>query len=220
MARFLSDSDVSVLKKVIEKVNRMTGGSLLRSHGDHSFNEAVDHQAPEVYIVKADVDIEARDGTDIVYGDCTIQYIKEGTGSTDSLYSNFHKLRVHNASSKSISAEDIFPVKRTKHGKWIPDEGGGVQELIEFLILDEKSCESNCCDVRVTAVPCSGGVVSVGDILTVEDRQGCFLNIDPTFLVGAKGTAVKWNQAPGCDYETGTCTWAIISLCRQVAACP
>jgi len=105
-------------------------------------------------------------------------------------------------------------------GQWgvINGGAGGVSSTILFEITD---VNFDCCEyvnVEVVGSPC-GGSPAVGDLLTVWDDAGCFLDLpEEEFeaLVGTRGFAAKLYLE---DSETGTATATATSTSTSTASC-
>jgi hypothetical protein len=104
---------------------------------------------------------------------------------------------------------------------WAAGGGGGVKMLL-FEIFDADECGVGCVNTEVVMVACglSEAEVKVGDELIVSDAAGCFFNVDPVFLIGVKGFAIKMDGTSDCSYEEEDCHWVVISLCCSLGGCP
>jgi hypothetical protein len=149
----LSDQDVAILQDLINIHKGQLGNTPSRPPTERSWDEAEDHQAPEVYIAKPQTsagipkllptDGTTGTGTDISgslfdepgKAECDIyQMLVDETSGDPELHVIGLNLLVHNLSSSDID-QDWILVSRTKFGKWvaIPTALGG----IEWAKLDE-----------------------------------------------------------------------------------
>ncbi len=132
-----SEQDRVILQDLINIHKGQLGNTPSRPPTERSWDEAEDHQAPEVYIAKPQTsagipkllptDDTTGTGTDIsgsLYdepgkAECDIyQILVDGTSGDPELHVIGLNLLVHNLSSSDID-QDWILVSRTKFGKWI-----------------------------------------------------------------------------------------------------
>jgi hypothetical protein len=214
---FLTDEDHRLLKDMINdrkggRVNSPSRSSQLFSEQD------ANHQAPEVYVAMTPVDgIPARVDTTPGSADCNIYRIVNDL--LEKVFSFTHK--VYNLKDSDIDGDSYISVKRDKYGTWLADTGGGGSSIVMFSITDSDECGSGCVDATVELLACGLSSIAVGDPLVITDEAGCFFNVDPVFLLGVKGFAVKMDGSNDCDpYDTEACHWVVVSLCCTLGGCP
>lgn len=108
-------------------------------------------------------------------------------------------------------------------GQWwvLTGGGGGGSSIIMFEIIDTEECGTGCVDATVELLACGFSGLNVGDEISIKDEAGCFFNVDPVFLLGVKGFAVKMDGDSDCTpYDTEDCHWVVISLCCALGGCP
>ena len=213
---FLSEEDKNILDRVISSVKNGTVNSPRRA----SINPPeTDHQSPEVYVAKTPVGgIAARVGDVISSELCEIYANVNGT--LKEVINSSQK--VYNLQDSDLDGEIYVNIKRDKYGQWYADSGGGGgASVIMFEIIDSEECGTGCVDASVELLACGFSGLTVGDEITVKDEAGCFFNVDPVFLLGVKGFAVKMDGDDDCTpYNVEACHWVVISLCCALGGCP
>tara|TARA_R110002096_G_scaffold66682_6_gene162288 strand:+ start:9540 stop:10283 length:744 start_codon:yes stop_codon:yes gene_type:complete len=131
---------------------------------------------------------------------------------------------IYAAAPPSFTAEvdDFVWVVKWSHQWWvITGSGGGGASIVLFTITDADGCGSGCVDATVELRASGLTSVSIDDAITVYDEAGCFFNVDPVFLSGVKGFALKMEgDSPCTQYSTEDSHWVVISLCCALGGCP
>lgn len=159
-----SDQDRKIIQDLIDKHKGQLGNTPSRPPTERSWDEAEDHQAPEVYVAKPQTsagipkllatDGTTGTGTDISgslfdepgKAECDIYKILVDSVSGDpELHSMGLTKTVHNLSSSDLD-QDWILVIRTKAGKWIATSTtpGGIEwaKLVDTLYEGETAAAS------------------------------------------------------------------------------
>jgi hypothetical protein len=219
---FLTQADVDFLKRLKAKYENGNIGSPIRT------NEVPgeDAQAPEVFLVSVDSDIEpgvsgtgtyAGTGTGTGtgesgevglsgWGEATRLRINEESDVVEVM--NDSKLFIRNPYSSKIAMGTICLAIRDKCGQYIPVQSGSTGTLIvQFAIMSvtDRTYASSSILRRPTGV--STVPEEVNGVITVWDRnKPKFLSEPSILLVNRRGTAA-WMEFPGRAPE-----WVIIGL--------
>lgn len=133
---------------------------------------------------------------------------------------------VYNISDSPMSGS--FLVHKDKYGYWLAGAGGGGgsgHETIEFTILSwcpglaTGTCE--CVVAEVTMISCGATSVRVGDEIVIWDPRLCWFNMPISVLVGMTGTANKMENrgivgdvaCPETPVDSSECIWIVEHLC-------
>lgn len=132
-----------------------------------------------------------------------------------------HIIYAGEAPGSSTAVNDFVWIVRWSHQWWVMNGGGGGAAIVMFEITDTSESGSGCVDAVVDAVAYGLSDPEVGDMVTVEDITGCFFNVDPAFLLGVKGFAIKMDGPGSCEpYSADDFHWAVTSLCCTLGGCP
>ena len=224
----LSTQDVAILQQLISIHKGQLANTPSRPPTERSWDEAEDHQAPEVFIAKPQTSggiprlLPAGTGTGTdQFGttesgsaydepgkaECDIYKILTDSVSGDPELHQMTPFKqvVYNLSSTDLNQEWILII-RTKSGKWIASPtGGNGATTIRFEVtaagphLGSTDVDCDFVVATVLGVSC-GGNVSVGDEVNVWDPSQCHFNLPMDVLIGAKGTATDMtNNIEGVD---------------------
>lgn len=158
MASILSDSDIVILKALINKSDSLLNNGVSRSDGE--FQAGQDQSAPDVYVALppstgipacAFVGTSPGVGDQPGYADCQIFQLLHVYPSAPQLISTgVASQRVYNLSSTDIPGDSWLTVQRTKDGVWLPVTGGGKVELFHGVIIEP--CDETCSTYLVQRV--------------------------------------------------------------------